>query len=208
MRSATSLDEARGPARLLAIARRWPGLMAMALMALAGLGISIYLTIVHYNTKVTLFCTSGGIVNCQQVTSSAWSVVPATSIPITVPGMLWFVISGGLALWSLAALARGEMEPARARLALLVWSAAGLLCVLYLVFVEIALVQKICEWCTVIHLLTLATFLIALTRWQRRNEPVEALESNLTPTAPIRKPPRTLSRRTRRTLERRGAVRS
>ena len=209
MQSATSLDEARGPSRLLAIARTWPGLTATALMALAGLGISIYLTIVHYNTKVTLYCTSGGIVDCQQVTSSAWSVVPGTSIPITIPGMLWFVVSGGLALWALVALARGEMEPARARLSQLIWSAGGLAFVLYLVFVEIALVQKLCEWCTVIHILTLATFLIALVRWQRRNEPEDdLLASQLTPTAPIRKPAnQALSRRARRTLQQRGAPR-
>jgi hypothetical protein len=35
-------------ARLLLLARRAPGLVAMLLMALAGLGISIYLTVVHY----------------------------------------------------------------------------------------------------------------------------------------------------------------
>ncbi len=35
-------------ARLLLLARAAPGLVAMLLMALAGLGISIYLTVVHY----------------------------------------------------------------------------------------------------------------------------------------------------------------
>ncbi len=206
MQSASSLDETRGPSRLLAIARTWPGLTATALMSLVGLGISIYLTIVHYDTKVTLYCTSGGIVDCQQVTSSAWSVVPGTAIPITIPGMLWFIVSGGLAVWALAALARGGLEPARARLAQLVWAAGGLAFVLYLVFVEIALVQKICEWCTVIHLLTLATFLIALTRWQRRNEADDdLLASQLAPTPPIRRAPQqALSRRARRTLAQRG----
>lgn len=208
MESASSLDKASGPSRLLAAVRRWPGLTAVALMAVAGLGISIYLTIVHYNTKVTLFCTTGGIVNCQKVTSSAWSVVPGTTIPITIPGMLWFVVSGGLAVWALVALARGAQEPARERLALLVWSGGGLAFVLYLVYAEIVLVRQICEWCTVIHILTLATFLIALSRWQRRNEPDEEYESQLAPTAPIRKqPPQALSRRARRALEQRGAPR-
>ena len=206
MQPATSLDGASGPSRLLALVRRWPGLTAIALMALAGLGVSIYLTIVHYNTKVSLYCTTGGVVDCQQVTSSAWSVLPGTSIPVTIPGMLWFVVSGGLAVWGLVALARGGMEPARERLALLAWSSMGLVFVLYLVFAEIALVQKLCEWCTVVHLLTLWTFLIALVRWQRRNEPLELLESQLTPTAPIRKPTQqALSRRARESLRQRAA---
>lgn len=192
--------------RLVAFLWSWRGLTFITLMALVGLGVSIYLTIVHYNSKVTLYCTSGGVVNCQQVTSSAWSVLPGTSIPVTIPGMLWFVVSGGLALWALVALARGGLEPARARLALLVWSAGGLAFVLYLVFAEIALVQKLCEWCTVVHLLTLGTFLIALVRWQRRNEPLELLESQLTPIAPIRKPPQqALSRRARESLRQRAA---
>ncbi|HEY7850084.1 MAG TPA: vitamin K epoxide reductase family protein [Ktedonobacterales bacterium] len=205
MDSARRLDEARGPSRLLALARAQPGLVAIALMGLVGLGISIYLTVVHYDAKVSLVCTSGGVVNCQQVTSSAWSVLPATSIPVTIPGMLWFVVSGGLALWALLALARGEMEPERARVAQLVWSGLGLAFVLYLVFAEIALVQRLCEWCTAVHLLTLATFLIALVRWQRRNEPAEALEPPLTATAPVRRAPQqALSRRARRTLEQRG----
>ena len=209
MQPATALDGPRGPSRLLAIARRWPGLTAIALMALVGLGVSIYLTIVHYDAKVTLVCTTGGVVDCQQVTSSAWSVVPGTSVPITIPGMLWFIVSGGLAVWALAALARDGMEPARARLAQLVWSAGGLAFVLYLVFAEVALVQKLCEWCTVVHLLTLATFLIALVRWQRRDEPDEALESQLAPTAPIRRTSRqALSRRTRRSLAQRGGTRT
>ena len=205
MDSTRSLEEPWRPSRLLTIARSWPGLTAIALMGLAGLAISIYLTIVHYDTKVSLVCTSGGVVNCQQVTSSAWSVIPGTTIPITIPGMLWFVVSGGLAVWALVSLARGGIEPARARLAQLVWSAPGLAFVLYLVFAEIALVQRICEWCTVIHLLTLATFLLALVRWQRRNDPDEEVET-LTPTAPTRHAPQpALSRRTRESLRQRAA---
>lgn len=194
--------------RLLALARQQPGLTALLLMAVAGLGVSIYLTIVHYDSAVQLVCNTTGLINCQDVTTSAYSVIPGTTIPITIPGMLWFVVSGGLAVWALVALARDAMEPARARLAQLVWSAGGLAFVLYLVFAEIALVQKLCEWCTVIHLLTLATFLIALVRWQRRNEPDDLLESQLAPTAPIRKPPQqALSRRTRRSLAQRGKTR-
>lgn len=205
MESATSLDEGRRPSRLLAIARRWPGLTAVALMALVGLGISIYLTVVHYDAHISLACTNGGIVNCTDVTSSAWSVIPGTSIPITIPGMLWFLVSGGLALWSLAGLARGEREDPRPRLALLVWAGFGLAFVLYLVFAEIYLVRKICEWCTGVHLLTLATFLIALTRFQRRNEELDDEEEAPAPALPRRPPSQALSRRTRTALRQRAA---
>jgi uncharacterized membrane protein len=197
----------------MALLREHVGLTALAMMAVAGLGISIYLTIVHYDSKVALICTSGGLVSCQSVTTSAYSVVPGTSIPITIPGMLWFIALGGLALVSLWAAARGEAEDARLRPATLALTVVGLAFVIYLVFAEIVLVQRICEWCTVIHLLTLASFLIALTRWQRRDEPALPMPQRAPtnraaqpapPTATAGRPASAaLSHRTRRSLNRR-----
>lgn len=155
---------------LMRLARANPGLAVLPPLALVGLGISIYLTVVHYDSKVSLVCTSGGVINCQQVTSSAYSVVPGTTLPITIPGMLWFLALGGLALVALRAAAQRRPEPERLRVAMLLWCAVGLLFVLYLVFVEIVKIQRICEWCTVIHLLTLTAFVIALQRWQHRDD--------------------------------------
>lgn len=162
----------RGQAEQASVAARWgdlaraePGLTAIALMALAGIAISIYLTVIHY-AKIPPVCTTGGVVDCSSVLLSPYSLVPGTAIPVTIPGMLWFVVSGGLALAALAARSRARAEPAWQRPALCAWSAAGLLFVLYLVYAEIVRLHRICEWCTVVHLLTLATFLIALRRWQ------------------------------------------
>jgi uncharacterized membrane protein len=152
--------------RLLAIVRRAPDLAALVAMAALGFGISVYLTTVHY-AKVQLVCTTGGIINCAAVTSSAYSIIPGTSIPITIPGMLWFVVSGALAVVALVALARGEAEPERLRLAQVAWGGLGLAFVLYLVYAEIVKLRQICEWCTAVHLLTLATFLVALYRLQQ-----------------------------------------
>ncbi|HEX9038601.1 MAG TPA: vitamin K epoxide reductase family protein [Ktedonobacterales bacterium] len=205
MDTAVPEQEPRGLARLLPIARTWPGLTAIVVMALAGLGVSIYLTIVHYDTHVTLACTKGGIVDCGQVTGSAWSLIPFTTIPITIPGMLWFVVSGGLALWGLRALTRGDLEPERERLALLIWSTVGLAFVLYLVYVEAFLVHKLCEWCTTVHIMTLAIFVIALLRWQRAQNARYEVETELVPTAPIRRPPpQALSRRAQAALRQRA----
>ena len=153
-------------ARLGELARAEPGLTAVALMALAGIAISIYLTVIHF-AKIPPVCTTGGVVDCSSVLLSPYSLVPGTTIPVTIPGMLWFAVSGGLALAGLAARARGQAEPAWQRPALCSWAAAGLLFVLYLVYAEIVRLHRICEWCTVVHLLTLATFLIALRRWQQ-----------------------------------------
>jgi len=183
----------RGQAEQASVAARWgdlaraePGLTAIALMALAGIAISIYLTVIHY-AKIPPVCTTGGVVDCSSVLLSPYSLVPGTAIPVTIPGMLWFVVSGGLALAALAARSRARAEPAWQRPALCAWSAAGLLFVLYLVYAEIVRLHRICEWCTVVHLLTLATFLIALRRWQ---EPPATVPSRATRAATT---PRTAS---------------
>jgi uncharacterized membrane protein len=148
-----------------AVLRREAGAVAMVLMALAGLGISIYLTIIHY-AKIPPACVTNSIINCAAVTSSVYSVVPGTSVPITIPGMLWFVLSGGLAGVALVSAWRGTPEPPRLRATHALWGALGLVFVLYLVYAEIVRLQRICEWCTVVHVLTLATFLVALARLQ------------------------------------------
>ena len=146
---------------------RWaPDLAALVAMALAGLAISVYLTTVHY-AHVPLLCSAGGIVNCTQVTTSVYSVVPGTQIPITIPGMLWFLVSGGLASAAWRMQARTGVAPARLGLAHLGWGAIGLVTVLYLVYIEIVRLHAICEWCTAVHMLTLLTFLVALYRVQQ-----------------------------------------
>lgn len=145
--------------------RRPLDLIALVVLALLGLGISIYLTTVHY-THAPLVCTSGGIVNCTQVTTSVYSVVPGTQLPITVPGMLWFLISGGMALAAWRIQARVGVAPVRLYLAQVAWGAIGLITVLYLIYVELVRLHAICEWCSAVHLLTLLTFLVTLYRLQ------------------------------------------
>jgi uncharacterized membrane protein len=145
--------------------KRERGAVALLAMAVVGIGIAIYLTAVHY-AKVPLVCSTSGVIDCGPVLKSDFSVVPGTQLPITVPGMLWFAVSGGLAVVALRASLRGRAEPERLRLAQLIWSAAGLLFVLYLVYAELVQLHHICAWCTGIHILTLLTFLVALARWQ------------------------------------------
>lgn len=166
-------EEVSSIGRLGALLRRERGLTALVAMAVAGIGIAAYLTAVHY-LDVPLACPANALINCAQVTSSAYSVVPGTQIPITIPGLLWFIVSGGLAVLALIRAADGRPEPERLRLYQVLWGAAGLLFVLYLVYCEIVLLHRLCEWCTVVHLLTLATFLVALSRWQQGPAPSPA----------------------------------
>ena len=137
-----------------------PSRSAYALVAfsLAGLGIAAYLTSVHF-AGVPLACSATGVVDCTRVLTSAYSVVPGTAVPITVPGILWFLVSLGLAL--------GEArQPQRRSLWRwhLAWALLGTVTVLYLVGVELVALHAICLWCSGVHLLVVAILLTTVYR--------------------------------------------
>jgi uncharacterized membrane protein len=120
-------------------------LQVLALVAgLAGLGVSVYLTVVHYST-IALACPANAVVNCEQVLASSFAVIGGSGMPTST--------------WR----ARGP-RLARVQLA---WSAIGLVTVVYLVYVEIVLLGAVCIWCSAAHLMVLVIFLVALTRLQR-----------------------------------------
>jgi len=62
------------PVRTVATVAPWRTVTALGL-SLAGLGVSTYLTIVHFAPSVPLACSSNGIVNCERVTTSPQSYV-------------------------------------------------------------------------------------------------------------------------------------
>ena len=124
----------------------WQKLAVVA--SVAGLAISIYLTVVHYST-IPLACPANVVVNCEQVLSSRYAVIGESGLPTSAAGIAWFLVSAALAL-------------VRRRRALLAWSSIGLLTVLVLVYVEIVKLGAVCIWCTAAHAMVLLIFLIAL----------------------------------------------
>jgi uncharacterized membrane protein len=131
---------------------RWQ-LLALA-ASVAGLAVSIYLTAVHYSS-VPLACPATAQINCEQVLSSAYGVIGGSGVPTSAAGIVWFAVSALLAAGRLS----GRAELARPQL---VWSALGLLTVLFLVYVEIVQLGAVCVWCSATHVLVLLIFLIAL----------------------------------------------
>lgn len=145
-------------------ARRERAALAMLGMAVAGLPITAYLTVIHYAGVAPVCAATGSLVDCGAVTRSSWSVLPGTSVPVTVPGMVWFLVSGALAVVAIRRAHRGEDEPRGLRAAHAAWGAAGVAGVLYFVYAELVALHRICEWCTAVHVLVVATFLVALAR--------------------------------------------
>jgi uncharacterized membrane protein len=132
-------------------------------LSLLGTGIAIYLTSVHYE-NIPLVCSESGLINCARVISSSYSVVPGTTLPITIPGFGWCVVSAALAVAGL--FATTGLWQRRIRIAQLAWALSGLLVVLYLVYIEIVRLHTICAWCTALHVLILLLFLITLVQLQ------------------------------------------
>ncbi|MCW2494690.1 vitamin K epoxide reductase family protein [Jatrophihabitans sp.] len=135
--------------------RGLPRGLAAFLIALVGLGISIYLTIEHYDAKLTLACPESKTINCAKVTTSKWSHLGP--IPVALLGLIFFVAMAALCsppAWRAEALDRVRV----------VGAAVGTVSVVYLVYIELFRVDAICLWCTGVHVCTLA--LLAAVLWQ------------------------------------------
>ena len=158
MVSATSGDASGGAVSPASSRSPWLGAALLAALAVIGLGVAGYLTAVHY-AHTTVVCSNQGAVNCEKVITSAFSVVPGTSLPITLPGLGFFLISLVLALAQLRRPADYGLRQAHAA-----WAGLGLLTAFYLVFVELVELRTICLWCTSVHVVILLTFLLTLWR--------------------------------------------
>jgi uncharacterized membrane protein len=125
-----------------------------AAIAAAGVLISAYLVAVHYG-HVPLVCADQGIVDCAGVLTSPQS--SWFGLPVAVFGVAWFVVAGLLALRARAA---GGAPALRA--ANLAWLLIGAATVIYLVYLELVVIGRICLWCTAVHVLVLGSLFLMI----------------------------------------------
>lgn len=123
-------------------------------VALVGLAVSAYLTVEHYTAGATFACPESATVNCQKVTTSAWSHVGP--VPVAVLGLAFF--AGMAVLCSPPAWRVRVLGPLR-----VAGAVVGVLTALALVWVELFRVDAICLWCTAAHVCALA--LLATVLW-------------------------------------------
>ena len=144
--------------------------LLLLILSLVGAGIAVYLTAVHYE-NAPLLCSTRGLIDCSRVLSSPYSVVPGTTVPITVPGLAWCAVSALLAIVGLRLL-RPQVRH-RIQQAQFAWLLLGMLTVLYLVYVELVLLHTICAWCTGLHVVILIMFLTTIVLVQRSEDEPE-----------------------------------
>jgi uncharacterized membrane protein len=132
---------------------RW----ATLVLALIGLGISVYLTYAHLTEPKVLACPDTGAVNCAKVTTSPQSKVFGI-FPVAELGLAFYVFMVAVTTpWAW-----------RARWPVVHWARlvsviAGILFVLYLIFAELFLVKAICLWCTGVHVVTFLLFVLVIS---------------------------------------------
>ncbi len=135
---------------------RWVAPVSLVL-SLAGLAVSAYLTVAHFSADV-LLCAEGEVIDCGTVTSSAQSEL--LGIPVAVLGLAFFAF---ITLLCLPVAWRDR----RLRWVRLGSVGVGVLFVVYLVAAELVIIKKICQWCTVVHVVTLALAAVLVTAAMR-----------------------------------------
>jgi uncharacterized membrane protein len=134
---------------------RWQPIATLLLCA-AGLGVSIYLTITHFDTHLTLACPKTTTFNCETVTTSAQSHI--AGIPVAVLGLAFF-----LPMIALCLPVAWRSDDRRVHLARLLLSVTGVGMILYLIIAELFLIKAICLWCSSVHVITFILFVIIVT---------------------------------------------
>jgi uncharacterized membrane protein len=130
--------------------------IATFLLAIAGLGVSIYLTYTHYSESALLGCAESGTVNCTKVTTSSQSMIFGV-IPVAVTGLVYYVFM--MAIMSPWAWKSSWEWMPRLRLATVI---SGVGMVLYLVYAEIFQIDAICLYCTSVHVITFLIFALVV----------------------------------------------
>ena len=124
-------------------------------LSVAAVGISSYLTFIHYAEPTALACPDTGVVNCTLVTTSSWSML--LGVPVAVLGLVWALAMAALTTpWAWRADAAWVD---RTRLAL---AGAAAAMVVYLVYVELFRIGAICLWCTAVHVIVVSLFGVVL----------------------------------------------
>lgn len=131
---------------------RWVPWTTTVICALTVLD-AAYLTLEHFQGGKVNGCVMNSVINCTAVTNSIYSRF--LGLPVSVLGLAW--AAGMLVLCVPPAWRMASPWVGRLRLA---GSVVGVAMVFYLVYRELFSIGKICEYCTVVHILSLALFFV------------------------------------------------
>lgn len=133
-------------------------------LAVIGLGISVYETYAHFTGNHLAGCPSSstGTFDCSAVITSPESMVFGV-IPVAILGLAFYLFA--VAIFSPWAWRTRRREVHWLRLASMI---VGMGFVMYLIFAEVYQIGQICEYCTGVHIVTFVLFcltVVAAAMW-------------------------------------------
>jgi uncharacterized membrane protein len=136
--------------------------MILSLLALFGFLDSLYLSLSRIQTNTTMVCPSGG--GCEAVQASVWSTIPpGNGLPVAFLGMGGYLVFLILGLLSTKT---NTVGPVPLPTLILFIASAGVLFSLYLVIIQLVVIQEICFWCMVSAGIELGIWITAVFIWR------------------------------------------
>ena len=127
--------------------------MLVALVALAGVFVALYLTLYKLGYIGTLACAVG---SCEKVQTSKWATF--LGFPVGAWGVGYYVAVLGMALAGLTPQFTDSRTLSRLLVAV---TAIGLLFSIWLTYLEIFVIDAICQWCVVSAILATVLFILS-----------------------------------------------
>lgn len=138
-------------------------------LAVGGLGVSAYLTLVHYRDDL-LVCAVGG---CHTVQKSPYAELEG--IPVAVLGLGMYLVMTALLLLRRVRPAQEE----NLTLATFGLALAGTVFTLYLTYLELFVIHAVCQWCVLVAVITwLLTIVEGWRAWRILQAPIELDEND------------------------------
>jgi uncharacterized membrane protein len=140
---------------------------AAAILALIGIPLAAYLTWVHYDASA-LVC---GLGNCHTVQQSEFATIGPFPVALLGLGMY-----ASIFVCNVLALSRPYLSPVTTSIAFAL-ALSGTIYALYLTWLEVAVIDAICQWCVASAILTVLLVVIeSLAVWQEfgASEPGDA----------------------------------
>ncbi|MBI2866979.1 MAG: vitamin K epoxide reductase family protein [Chloroflexi bacterium] len=131
------------------------GLWIIAVLTLVGLGLSAYLTTLHYSASLALFCSTGS--SCDIVQHSKYATL--FGVPVALAGAIGFSAMLLTLLW---AWKRPERWPLLYALAFV-----GFVFSAYLTVVELFVIKEVCPYCVAVFAIAAAVLILAHPRVPR-----------------------------------------
>jgi len=127
---------------------------ALAVLAVAAMGVAAYLTYTHWADKVV---ACGGVGECGKVQQSSYSAI--AGVPVALLGGL---AATALLIIAVGRLARLALAVEWASLATLALTTASVAFAAYLTFIELFVLEAICVYCVSLASMFTASWLISL----------------------------------------------